>query len=423
MKGFKMTKARYHHLLRRLLCLLVTIALLSLSCRADEIKPALKSEQRMCEVLRNHTLQETSPESDQMTGSSGSGGSMTCTLQHVLQEGTEWYDEATWMYHYESPIYVDLPVTLKKLSVVASIRARDFATSHVELSAKPSLFTKEIITGDHHHQQQNQSQPQVQSHHDIVLKSGPAGGILARVATSNNHEEEEEGEWLRTAWTSQRNNQVLKFNKDLQRALEFLHPSSRRSSGKYNQVLNNTSSSSRSNHIEEEEEEQQSQHSLHSFLRSSSDFHAGQGGALGTWTLHIQSREPSAVKDWSMEMCFDAKANFDALCTSGMKNNTEEMRVEAMGRGRRRGVPQAFAQTSSSGSGSGSGFCLPGFRFYCNMRANRMRDQMKCVEEGYSLNPFRRVQRRYCCATSRIFFLRRWWRKNLTGTCRRFFRN
>ena len=413
---------------RRLFCLLLTIALVSSSCRAeaDEIVnpqpldlPLLKSEQRMCEELRNHT---EASESNQLT----------CTLQHLLQRGTEQYDEDTRMYIYESPIYVDLPVTLKKLSVVATIRAKGFAASHVELSAKPTLFTKEIdFNPQNQSQDEEASNANANANPNIILKSGPAGGILARVATSGTGAGAGEGKgedvWLRTAWTSQRNNQVLKFNKDLQRALEFLRSSeTHQASSSANKTSSSSSTTSENENAnanananeDEDEDEMDGVQSLHALLQRSSDFHAGQGGALGTWTLHVKSPEPQVVKDWSLEMCFDAKTNFDALCA----NQEGERRVEAMARGRRRGVPRAFSQSSTSTSTS-SGFCLPGFRFFCNLRANRMRDEMKCVEEGYSLNPFRRMTRRYCCATSRIFWWRRWWRKNLTGTCRRFFRS
>mmetsp|Transcript_1049 Transcript_1049/g.2879 ORF Transcript_1049/g.2879 Transcript_1049/m.2879 type:complete len:90 (-) Transcript_1049:91-360(-) len=66
---------------------------------------------------------------------------------------------------------------------------------------------------------------------------------------------------------------------------------------------------------------------------------------------------------------------------------------------------------------------VPGVRVACSAREARIRDDVTCAEAGYSWNPFTRLNRNYCCAKSRIFFWRHWFRKNLTGRCRRFFRN
>ena len=320
------------------------------------------------------------------------------------------------------PIHVNIPVTLASLSVNASVSVRDFVGQSIFLQAKamprfyrdlPDLVrTTEVpLKGDTFHN--------VTGERLFELIAETNEGALAP------HPEDEDTGFVRVGWTSEPH--------------YFHSPQSK-------ELLALTRSHRRFNHLEQmaqlemmaqEWEEDHAaigvNQTLQDFLRERPGYHAGNGGSLGTWTFLVggpgalpgaTSDEVHQVKEWSLEMCFDARTNYRTMCQhqptytlvwGEEEEEDSEAKVEAMAG--RRGWGRAASASSAS-----PGFCLPGFRWFCNARLGRIADDQKCAAAGYAFNPFVRLSRRYCCAKSRWLFWRHFMRKNFTPVCRRFFR-
>ena len=415
--------------MKRSLCscvmIIYVIMFASTTCSALSERNALEyTRDEVCQDLRDH-LDHRKNLSNGTSHHHHNHTNLKCMLVRVPSsksiEGTrssEFYDTRTGLYVYESTVSVDIPVALTSLAVNATIKTRDFVESEITLiaaPAKPTTTTTTSGTNDNEvekvllvHDDDGDDDDGLSSQkREIILKSLVFGGRITQIITGDDYSTD----YIKAAWTSQYNkSDDVEYNKGLQDALDFLH--------------NNTSSTRRSSDDHEKQDEgiTEGLNALVRGKRSRPEVYAGNGGSLGTWTLRMASPRPkqtnleaSGLEDWSLEMCFDAEANYPSLCT----NNTEMVVAMSRRGSRRRGSrPSAY----SSAAQSQSTYCLPGFRFLCSARANRMQDEMKCVESGYSLNPFTRMAGRYCCKKSRVFFWRHWWRKTFTGRCRRFFR-
>ncbi|QDZ21539.1 hypothetical protein A3770_05p40570 [Chloropicon primus] len=347
----------------------------------------LQSHARLCnelerDVAHAELLRERQRKSE--GGAQGREPMVKCMTHH--------YDAARGHEgHPPLSIHVNAPVTLKSLSVNATMRTADFPSARVGLRARamPRFYKDLVPLG-------------LSKSVEVGLKgstfmnvTGPElHGLL------DEHRDDHEG-WVQVGWTSAPDHAD--------------YPES-------GELLGLTRSPRRFTHLDQLEQleqlglEWESDHAvmgpnatLDAFLRERTGYHAGNGGSLGTWTLVV---DPSvAVRGWSVRMCFDAKTNYETICRNqpGFSlrggEDDEAMRVEAM-----------------SGRARAPEFCLPGFRVFCAARQRRINEDITCAAKGRSWNPFTRVTQNYCCKKFRWLFWRHWARKTFNPVCRRFYR-
>ncbi len=327
---------------------------------------------------------------------------------------------------HERPIHVNLPVALASVSVRARVRREALPLARrISLRADPLASFRRGL-------------PVPRSRTTLLELAGadadgaddPIFDLLASTAAGQGREGregDEAAEWVEVAWSSAQQPGGVPPDHGLRNltALASLDPREHPAAALRRQwevASPNATSPIASNAA------------LRRYLASHPWYHAGNGGALGIWSLVAESEfeseafDPSAperllVEDWSLEVCFDARRNYRTMCSGHAGFNATEDALWQEREGKGGEGPRVEAMARARGPVASAACRVPGLRAACGAMDVRVRDDVTCAEAAYSWNPFTRLNQGYCCRKSRVLFWRHWFRKNLTGRCRRFFRN
>ena len=165
----------------------------------------------------------------------------------------------------------------------------------------------------------------------------------------------------------------------------------------------------------------------------------GHGGAFGTWTLALDApaSEPASIAAWALETCFVVgQAAPEGAASSAREEGAQGPAANDAGVYASCNAPPEQSKESVAaasallfGDEAPMVTAMSGPPMVTAMSgppggaiSRRFRDENRCLEARFTWNLFERMNGRYCCAKSRVLFLRHWWRKNFTPRCRRFFR-
>ena len=206
----------------------------------------------------------------------------TCVVYKPLVVNTPVYEEDKEVYYYGSPIHINVPFQVEEIHLNATIKTSGLPGAQISLRAQALDRFKDVPVKDEL----------------VTLKTASLGdNLMTLLANDQQHN----SEWVNIGWTS-RTYHSIPFDHGLKNLtnlagirmtpLQIL----RQQLARKNTTIT-------------------SHKSLKQYLNTRRSFHAGNGGALGTWTLEVESAYPMDVKDWSMEMCFDAVKNYKTLCS------------------------------------------------------------------------------------------------------------